>query len=65
MGTLWDRSIAQDLRILYGGSVSSANVGEFVSHREIDGALVGGASLKGEEFVDIVEKTAEIKRSSQ
>jgi triosephosphate isomerase len=58
---LWNKSIAQDLRILYGGSVTSANIAEFISHPEIDGALVGGASLKVEEFVGIVEKTAEIK----
>jgi triosephosphate isomerase len=58
---LWNKSIAQDLRILYGGSVTGANIAEFISHPEIDGALVGGASLKAEEFVSIVEKTAEIK----
>ena len=58
---LWSKSIAQDLRILYGGSVTSANIAEFISHPEIDGALVGGASLKAEEFVSIVEQTAEIK----
>jgi triosephosphate isomerase len=59
---LWNKSIAQDLRILYGGSVTGANIAEFISDPEIDGALVGGASLKAEEFVGIVEKTAEIKR---
>ena len=59
---LWNEGAAQDLRILYGGSVTGANVAEFVSHPEIDGALVGGASLKAEEFVGIVERTAEIKR---
>ena len=58
---LWNKSMAQDLRILYGGSVTSANIAEFISHPEIDGALVGGASLKAEEFVSIVEQTAEIK----
>jgi triosephosphate isomerase len=58
---LWNESTAQDLRIIYGGSVTSANIAEFISHTEIDGALVGGASLKAEEFVGIVEKTAEIK----
>jgi len=57
----WNKSIAQDLRILYGGSVTGANIAEFISHPEIDGALVGGASLKAEEFVSIVEQTAEIK----
>jgi len=62
---LWNKSIAQDLRILYGGSVTSANIAEFISHPEIDGALVGGASLKAEEFVNIVEKTAEIKERTK
>jgi triosephosphate isomerase len=61
LGKVWNKSIAQDLRILYGGSVISANIAEFISRPEIDGALVGGASLKAEEFVSIVEKTAEIK----
>jgi len=61
LAKLWNKSIAQDLRILYGGSVTSANIAEFISHPEIDGALVGGASLKAEEFASIVEQTAEIK----
>ena len=61
LAKLWNKSIAQDLRILYGGSVNSANIAEFISHPEIDGALVGGASLKAEEFASIVEQTAEIK----
>jgi len=61
LAKLWNKSIAQGLRILYGGSVNSANIAEFISHPEIDGALVGGASLKAEEFVSIVEQTAEIK----
>lgn len=62
---LWNQSMAQDLRILYGGSVTSTNIADFISHREIDGALVGGASLKAEEFVSIVEKTTEIKKRTQ
>jgi triosephosphate isomerase len=61
LARLWNKSIAQDFRILYGGSVTVANIAEFISHPEIDGALVGGASLKAEEFVGIVERTAEIK----
>jgi triosephosphate isomerase len=61
LAKLWNKSVAQDLRILYGGSVTSANIAEFISHPEIDGALVGGASLKAEEFLSIVEQTAEIK----
>jgi len=62
---IWNENIAQDLRILYGGSVTSANIAEFISHPEIDGALVGGASLKAEEFVGIVEQTAEIKKRTK
>jgi triosephosphate isomerase len=62
---LWNENMAQDLRILYGGSVTSANVAEFISLPEIDGALVGGASLKADEFVGIVEKTAEIKKKTK
>jgi triosephosphate isomerase len=58
---LWNKSIAQDLRILYGGSVTDTNIAEFISHPEIDGALVGGASLKAEKFASIVEQTAKIK----
>jgi len=61
LAKLWNKSIAQDLRILYGGSVTGTNITEFLSHPGIDGALVGGASLKAEEFLNIVKQTAEIK----
>ena len=42
-------------RILYGGSVKPSNAGEFMKHEEIDGLLVGGASLDPESFAQIVE----------
>lgn len=48
-------------RILYGGSVDPANIGEFMAQAEVDGALVGGASLKAESFAAIVEEAARIK----
>ena len=63
LSKLWNVNAARDLRILYGGSVTSSNIGEFISQPEIDGALVGGASLKAEEFVSIVEQTAAIKKA--
>jgi len=63
LSKLWNENAARDLRILYGGSVTSSNIGEFISQPEIDGALVGGASLKAEEFVSIVEQTAAIKKA--
>jgi triosephosphate isomerase len=46
---------AQSARIQYGGSVNGTNAAEFLSQPDIDGALVGGASLKPEEFARIVE----------
>ncbi|MBA7651631.1 Triosephosphate isomerase [subsurface metagenome] len=57
------KSIAQEVRILYGGSVTAENIAEFVKQPEIDGALVGGASLKASEFLSIVKQTSEIKRA--
>ncbi|MFQ5996886.1 MAG: triose-phosphate isomerase [Dehalococcoidales bacterium] len=58
---LYDDKIAQEIRILYGGSVTAANAAEFMQQPEIDGALVGGASLKATEFLSIVTQTAVIK----
>ena len=52
---LFDEKIAQSIRVLYGGSVTGANAAEFFSQPEIDGALVGGASLKPDEFVAITK----------
>ena len=60
---LYGSAAAESIRIQYGGSVSSANTAEFLSQREIDGALVGGASLKAGEFTSIVEQSARIKRA--
>jgi triosephosphate isomerase len=49
---------AQSIRVLYGGSVKADNAAEFFSQPEIDGALVGGASLKVAEFVAITQAAA-------
>jgi len=46
---------AQAVRVLYGGSVTGANAKEFFSQPDIDGALVGGASLKVDDFVAITK----------
>ena len=53
--------IADSTQILYGGSVNAKNIAEFVSLPEIDGALVGGASLEAYQFVRIVAVTAEAR----
>jgi triosephosphate isomerase len=55
LAKLFSSALAQNIRILYGGSVTAANAAEFFGQSEIDGALVGGASLKPEEFIKIVE----------
>jgi triosephosphate isomerase len=55
---LFGGEVAQAIRILYGGSVTASNAAEFFDQSEIDGALVGGASLKDEEFIAITETAA-------
>jgi triosephosphate isomerase len=55
---LYDAATAESVRVQYGGSVKPDNVAEFMSHPDIDGALVGGASLKPD-FVDLVRIAAE------
>ncbi|MDY6834126.1 MAG: triose-phosphate isomerase [Chloroflexota bacterium] len=59
---LYGDRVAESIRIQYGGSVTGANIAEFIAQPEIDGALVGGASLKAGEFVQIVAQTADIKK---
>ena len=49
---------ANSTRVLYGGSVTAANASGFFVHEDIDGALVGGASLKADEFVKITQAGA-------
>ncbi|HEY0492960.1 MAG TPA: triose-phosphate isomerase [Candidatus Dormibacteraeota bacterium] len=56
---------AQEMRILYGGSVTPANSRSLMSEREIDGALVGGASLKARDFTQIAHHTADVALSRQ
>ena len=51
---LHDRATADAVRIQYGGSVKASNVAEIMAQPDVDGALVGGASLKAEEFAAIV-----------
>ena len=58
----YGQEISQAVRILYGGSVTAANIAEFINQPEIDGALVGGASLKASEFLSIVKQTSSFKR---
>ena len=53
----WGNS-AESVPVLYGGSVTSANIGEFLAEHSIDGGLVGGASLKPDEMAGMVARAA-------
>ncbi|HEY2205835.1 MAG TPA: triose-phosphate isomerase [Pseudonocardia sp.] len=50
---LYDEPTAEAVRVLYGGSVKSGNIGEIVAEEDVDGALVGGASLDADEFAKL------------
>jgi len=58
LAALFGQQVAQAARVLYGGSVKAGNAAEFFSQHDIDGALVGGASLKTAEFLPIVQAAA-------
>lgn len=51
----YSAEFADSVRILYGGSVKAANAEELLGQADVDGALVGGASLKGESFIPIID----------
>lgn len=59
LSELFGEGSAQEIRVLYGGSVKADNAAEFFSQPDIDGALVGGASLKVAEFVPITQAAAQ------
>ena len=58
---LYDQATAEAVRIQYGGSVKPGNTAELMAKPNIDGALVGGASLKATDFIDIVRFAAQAK----
>ncbi|MDD5441523.1 MAG: triose-phosphate isomerase [Candidatus Omnitrophica bacterium] len=55
-----DNEVSAAIRILYGGSVKPENIKELMDNEDIDGALVGGASLKAETFAQIVKNAKEV-----
>jgi len=58
IGEKYNKSLAERVRILYGGSVTSENVQEFMYQPEIDGVLAGGSSLKAKEFLTICREAS-------
>jgi triosephosphate isomerase len=55
LSALFGEEATSKIRVLYGGSVKPGNAADFFTQPDIDGALVGGASLKVEEFVQITQ----------
>lgn len=58
LADLFGNEIAEGIRVLYGGSVKPDNASEFFNEAEVDGALVGGASLKAQDFIGIAQAAA-------
>ena len=58
LASRWGGAVAGSLRLQYGGSVTPANAAELLQQPDIDGALVGGASLKADSFLAIVNAGA-------
>jgi triosephosphate isomerase len=54
LASMWNRDFASRVRIQYGGSVTPENAAELFSQADVDGGLIGGASLKAESFIRIV-----------
>lgn len=63
--TRFDEQSAQKIRIQYGGSVKADNARELLSQPNVDGALVGGASLKSDQFLGIVQAAAELTKAGK
>jgi len=57
LAELYDAELAESVRIQYGGSVKPDNIKELMAQKDIDGALVGGASLKADSFVGIIKNS--------
>ena len=57
LASLYDQATADAVRVLYGGSVKPDNVADIMAKPDVDGALVGGASLKAEDFATLVMNT--------
>ncbi len=58
LSSIFGNDAGQQVRILYGGSVTPDNIAELISQADIDGALVGGASLNADSFANIVKSSA-------
>jgi len=62
---MFEASVAESVRIQYGGSVKAENISDLISQEDIDGALVGGASLKADSFIEIVKNSCNVKNHQE
>ena len=60
LAAIYDNPFADNITLLYGGSVTADNVKDYLSQANINGALVGGASLDAQKFQDIIERAGDI-----
>ncbi len=58
IGEMYDSQLAEGIRILYGGSAKPENAADLMGQQDVDGLLVGGASLKADDFVSIIQAVA-------
>jgi triosephosphate isomerase len=54
LAEMYDAELAEEIQILYGGSVKPDNAAELMRQQDVDGVLVGGASLKADDFIEII-----------
>ena len=59
---MYNKDVASNIRIQYGGSVKPENIAQLLSQPDVDGALVGGASLELAAFTEIVKRASEVKK---
>ncbi len=57
LAKIYSKEVAEEIRILYGGSVKETNIADYMKQPNVDGALVGGASLKPEGFIELCNKS--------
>ncbi len=60
LSELYDKATANKIPVLYGGSTDSKNIKDFIEEGNMDGALVGGSSLKPNEFIKMIEKSVSL-----
>jgi triosephosphate isomerase len=58
---LYNKTIAQQIRIQYGGSAKPSNTAELMSQPDVDGLLIGGASLKASDFAAMIKASIQAK----